>query len=253
MPYIQEECIAGKTIEVIKRFSFRWHKKGEKRSVKENPTIESQEKINQRKAVVCLRRLLNHNFQDGDLLVRLDFKKEERPAGSKEMHIFMKNAIRKLMRAFKKENKILRYVFVKEVGPKGGRHIHMVMSKCDTDLLRKVWSHGGIHIDPLNSNGQYAKIAEYFIKYSLRTEETEGEHLGKRWYASRSCEKPIIRRRVISANAFRKEIKKAHQKLIASGRAYLEKETLRSGISEVTGFEYFSYTLIKNDQQIRGR
>lgn len=253
MPYIEEICVAGKTIEVIKRYSVRWHKKGEKRSTKENPTIESQEKINQRKAVTVLRRLLNHNFQDGDLLVRLDFRKEERPAGSKEMHVFVKKAIRKMAKTFKKEGKILKYVFVKEVGPKGGRHIHMVMSKCDTDLLREVWPHGGIHVDPLNSNGQYAKIAEYFVKYSLRTEATEGEHLGKRWYASRSCVKPIPDRRVLKPNEFRKEIKKAHQKLIREGRAYLEKETLRSGISEETGFEYFSYTLIKNDQQIRGR
>lgn len=242
MPYIEERCVAGKTIEVSKYYSVRWHSKGEKREAKQGITSEAQKRVNQRKASTKLRRLMNANFEDGDLLIRLDFHKAYFPSGSLDMQDLMTKAIRKLRTEYKKLNKELKYVYVKEIGPRGGRHIHMVISKCDTDTLRKCWPFGGIHVDPLISNGQYGKIADYFIKYAARTEETEGELVGKRWYASRNLTKPKITKKVISANTFRKDVK--------GKRGYvLDKESIRSGFSELTGYEYFSYTLVKTDKE----
>lgn len=242
MPYIEERCVAGKTIEVSKYYSVRWHSKGEKREAKQGITSEAQKRVNQRKASTKLRRLMNANFEDGDLLIRLDFHKAYSPSGSLDMQDLMTKAIRKLRTEYKKLNKELKYVYVKEIGPRGGRHIHMVISKCDTDTLRKCWPFGGIHVDPLISNGQYGKIADYFIKYAARTEETEGELIGKRWYASRNLTKPKITKKVISANTFRKDVK--------GKRGYvLDKESIRSGFSELTGYEYFSYTLVKTDKE----
>lgn len=245
MPYMEETCVAGKTIEVNKYYSYRAHEKGEKRARKEKQTSEAQKKVNQRKASKELRRLMNANFEDGDILVRLDFFKENAPPGSEKLQEMMSKAIRKLRAEFKKHSKELRYIYVKEIGKRGGRHVHMVMSKCDTDVLRRCWPHGGIHVDPLISGGQYRKIAEYFIKYAAKTEETEGRLIGKRWYASRNLNRPEVKKRIVSANSFRKNVKEVKG-------YYLEKDSIRYGISELTGFEYFSYTLIKTDQQSRG-
>lgn len=241
MPYIKEVCVAGKTIEVCKYYSVRWHSVGEKRGQRAKETSEAQKKVNQRQASKTLRRILNHNFTDGDLLVRLDFSKNK-PKDSNEMQSLMSKAIRKLRKAYKRLGKELKYVYVKEIGSKGGRHVHMVINKCDTDTLRNCWEHGGIHIDPLISNGEYSKIADYFIKYAAKTEETEGELIGKRWYASRNIKKPIVKKRVISANKFNKKIKDK------KGYTVL-KDSVRSGFSDITGFEYFTYTLIKTDKE----
>ena len=172
MPYIKEVCMAGKTVEIDKYYSVRYHPKGEKRAQKENPSTEAVKKNNLRRAVKQLRRLMNTNFRDGDYLVRLDFFREK-PKDSAEMQTLMAKAIRKLKNEYRKTGQELKYIYVKEVGPKGSRHIHMMMNKCDPDLIRKCWPHGGIHIDPLTSDGQYSRIAEYFLKYSMRTEETE--------------------------------------------------------------------------------
>lgn len=242
MPYIKEVCMAGKTIEVCKYYSVRWHCQGEKREPRQEESSEAQKRINQRNAETNLRRLMNANFKDGDLLVRLDFSKANAPRGSNEMQELMSKAIRKMRAEHKKQNMEMKYIYVKEIGPKGGRHIHMIMNKCDSDLIRKCWPHGGIHIDPLISDGQYGKIAAYFIKYALRTEETEGMMIGKRWYASQNLVRPRIIKKVISANKFRKDIKapKGYQ---------VENESIRSGISGLTGFEYFSYTLIRTDKE----
>ena len=194
--------------------------------------------MNRRKAERELRRLMNANFEDGDYLVRLDFFKENAPPDGKRMQDLMNKALRKLRAEYKKAGKVLKYIYVKEIGPRGGRHVHMVMNRCDTELIRKCWPYGGIHIDPLNSNGQYKKIASYFMKYADRTAATEGKLIGKRYYPSRSLKKPVIKKRKIRAQRYREMIK------VPEGYV-LDKETVISGISELTGYAYFEYSLIR--------
>ena len=245
MPYIKEVCVAGETIEVSKYYSVRYHPPEEKRQPRDKATSEAQKRVNQRKAAKNLRRLMNANFKDGDLLVRLDFYKVSTPRGSIDMQEMISKSLRKLRRELKKQDKELKYIYVKEIGKRGGRHIHMVMNECDLKLITKCWSYGGVHVDPLISHGQYQKIAEYFIKYANKTEETEGELIGKRWYASRNLKKPRITKRVISARKFNKDIREK------KGYA-LDKESVVEGISEWSGYEYFSYTLIKTDKKGQG-
>jgi len=237
MPYVQEVCVAGKTIEVSKYYSIRYHAPAAKRSENVSESTEKQKELNNKRAEKELRLLMNTNFQDGDLLVRLDFYKNP-PKDSIEMQEMTAKAIRKMRREFKKAGLEMKYIYVKEVGPRGSRHIHMMLSKCDTDLLTKCWPYGGVHIDPLNTDGQYRKVAAYFIKYEERTEATEGERIGKRWYGSRNLEKPKIKKKVITAGRFRRV------PMPLEGY-YLDKETEVYGISEETGFEFYRYTLIR--------
>lgn len=236
MPYIEETCVAGNTIEKCRYYTSRVHTEGIKREKKEKPTGEAQKKVNQRKAVKNLRRLMNCNFKDGDYLVRLDF--HNMPEIDAET---MQGMITKALRNIRGKKKEVRYIYVKEMGKRGSRHIHLMISKIDADLLRKYWPHGGIHIDPLISHGQYSKIAEYFVKYANRTEESQGELIGKRWYGSRNLVKPKITKKVILAHRFRDDIR------VKKG-FYLDKESVRQGICELTGYEYMAYTMIKTDK-----
>ena len=238
MAYIEEICICGRVEERRKYYDARSHPPGEHREKKEKPTSEAQKKVNRRKAERELRRSMNANFEDGDYLVRLDFFKENAPPDGKRMQDLMNKALRKLRAEYKKAGKVLKYIYVKEIGPRGGRHVHMVMNRCDTELVRKCWPYGGIHIDPLNSNGQYKKIASYFMKYADRTAATEGKLVGKRYYPSRSLKKPVIKKRKIRAQRYREMIK------VPEGYV-LDKETVISGISELTGYAYFEYSLIR--------
>lgn len=234
MPYIEEVCVAGNTVEISKYYSHRIHPKGEKRQKVGELTSEAQKRINQRRAGIKLRRLMNNNFRDGDYLLRLDFHKEH-PKTSTEMQKLTSNFLRRLKRAFPD----LKYIYVKELGKRGGAHIHMMINKCPPDLIRKAWSYGGIHIDPLYSEGQYRKIAEYFIKYAQKTEETEGELVGKRWYASRNLVPPKVKKRICKSNRFKAKIRILKD-------YYLDSDTEVYGINE-SGWEYYSYTLIRGD------
>lgn len=244
MPYIKETCVAGDTIEVCKYYTYRVNVKGEKRARKEKQTTEAQKKVNQRKAEKELRRLMAANFKNGDVVVRLDFIR--RPGGSEEMQQLIEKAIRKLRAAYKKAGASLKYIYVKEVGPKGGRHIHMILNRDGMDilaLLTACWPHGGIHVDPWTTGPNFQKLAAYFIKYALKTEETEeteGKLIGKRWYPSRNLKKPSVKKEVIKSNRFREQV--------AEKKGYtLEKDSVRAGISDLTGYRYFSYTLIRTE------
>ena len=239
MPYIKETCVAGDTIEVCKYYTYRVNVKGEKRAKKEKQTSEAQKKVNQRKAEKELRRLMAANYKNGDVVVRLDFFR--RPGWSEEMQPLIEKAIRKLRSAYRRAGKQLKYIYVKEVGPRGSRHIHMILNREEMDvlsLLAKCWPHGGIHVDPWTTGPNFQKLAAYFIKYALKTEETEGKLIGKRWYPSRNLKKPSVRKEVIRSNRFREQV--------AEKEGYtLEKDSVYSGVSDLTGYRYFSYTLIR--------
>lgn len=56
MPYIKSVCRAGKTKEIAKYYTRRYHPKGEKRAPKENLTTEQQKKVNERCTVRKLTR-----------------------------------------------------------------------------------------------------------------------------------------------------------------------------------------------------
>lgn len=243
MPYIKETCIAGKTVEISKHYSYKWHKPGEQRGKKVKPTAEAQKRINQRKAAKDLRRLMNANFKQGDFLITLDFQREK--AISQEE---IQTAIQKFCRRLRIETKRLGlscyYIYTKEIGPRGSKHLHMLLNQVPHEIIVKSWPHGGINIKPVFTD-ECSKIADYFVKYANKTEETEnaqGIKTGKRWYSSKNLKKPRIRRKVISAKEFRKDpsIPKGYEEV---------KDLTRRGISELTGYEFLSYVMVKTERQ----
>ena len=95
-------------------------------------------------------------------------------------------------------------------------------------------------MDPWTTGPNFQKLAAYFIKYALKTEETEGKLIGKRWYPSRNLKKPSVKKEVMKSNRFREQV--------AEKKGYtLEKDSVRAGISDLTGYRYFSYTLIRTE------
>ena len=58
------------------------------------------------------------------------------------------------------------------------------------------------HVKPLDSDNDYTRIAQYFVKYANKTEETLGRRIGKRWNSSRNLKEPVIVKQVVNANTF---------------------------------------------------
>lgn len=240
MPYVEETCRAGKIIEVCKYHCARWNCKGGQRKKKETPTMEAQIKVNLRLAAKKLRRILAENFVDGDILLTLDYRKDLRPGSSILMQEHMTEFLKELRKGFKSRGLILKYVYVKELGRKGGAHIHMVLNYCNRlpDIIRKAWTKGKFHIELLNTDGDYSRLAEYFIKYADTTVETEGEQLGKTYYPSKGLKQPKVTKRII------KRVNTYYENIKEEKGYYLIKDSVLSGTTK-DGYDYFSYFLHK--------
>ena len=123
MPYIIEVVQAGKTIEVMKYYSSRYGKRGIKRGKRQNLTKEEQIKVNKRAAEKKLRRLINENFQEGDTHLVLDYRKERRPAGRKQMREDADDFLREMRKLYKRHGIPFKYIHVMEIGKKGALRI----------------------------------------------------------------------------------------------------------------------------------
>ena len=238
MPYIKEVCMAGRVMEICKYHSSRYGKKGEGRSPRAKPSSEAMKRANIRKQTKRLRREMNANFVDGkDALITLDFDQAHYPGDSKEMIQMAQKFVRKLRASYKRNEKELKYIYCREIGPRGCRHLHMMLSNADIKELVETWEYGAVNIKPLTTGGQYRDAAEYFMKYSLKTEETEGKLIGRRFNPSQNLIQPKVKKTVVLANTFREKIHDLKG-------YYLEKESLQQGVSEITGKAYLSYAYI---------
>lgn len=249
MPYVESVCVAGKTVEIERYYTARYGKRGQKRGTRVKPSKEEQRAINNRQAEKKLRRILNANFSPGDFHLVLSYDHPKgTPARAKEE---MKEDIRKFLRGVRKDCKLmeteLKYVHVPEIGKKGARHHHLVISKLNSDIIRKHWPHGFIHINPLDYTGNYAKLAAYLIKYANETVGTEEGITGKRWNSSRNLIHPEPKVKVITNRDWYRT--KATIPYKFKGKYEIDKSSIESGsISpEYGGYGYFRYTLMRRD------
>lgn len=238
MPYLKHTYRAGKTKEVIYCYSPRADIKEGSRRKKENKTKEAQKLVNIRRVIKKLTRILNANFDDTSLYITFSYIKDKRPLTKEELRKDIDKLLRKFRTLYKKQSKVLKYVWVAEVGERGAVHIHAVVNEIETSQLKNVWSKGWISIKPLDSSGQYRKLASYFVKYSTKTKKTEKEITGRYYNSSKNLIIPEPKKEVVSGrNAYN------HKITVPSGW-YLDKESVVEAWHEVTGYMYFTYTLI---------
>ncbi|ADZ82458.1 rolling circle replication-associated protein [Cellulosilyticum lentocellum] len=239
MPYIEEKCIAGKTIEIERKYSSRYKKKGITRGKNKKPTTEEQKEINNRMAEKKLRRKINANFGEGDYHLVLNFRPEERPKTKQEAKKQIENFIRSLRKEYREQNMELKYIHVIEQGKNGAMHHHLVINEIDPKTISKAWKFGRININPLDETGQYAKLASYLIKYTSKVIGTDRAIYGRRWNESKNLKEPVVEKRIVKEKGWYREEAKAPKGY------YVQKESIAKGICPYSGYPYFKYTLVK--------
>lgn len=235
MPYIKETCVAGSVITIRRYHTLRYNCEGEKRGQRENVTTEFQRELNIRAARRKLAGLMNANFTDNTgMLVTWTYAKDKRPPTIDDLNKDIRNLLKKLRKYIPN----VKYIYVKEIGSKGACHIHMIMDICDLNTLKKCWNNGFVHVKPLDSDNDYTRIAEYFIKYSQKTEETTGERIGKRYNASRNLKKPVVIKEVVNANTFANKTRRSTIRKYEDKGFYMVSGSEISGYSEM-GFRFY--------------
>ena len=205
MPYIEEVVKAGDTIEITRYFSGRFGKHG-KRSNPEKATTESQIKRNDRAAARKLRRIVNANFGKHDKHIVLGYG-DHKPETEEEMKKDVRIFLRRLGRRYKAAGLAMKYIYVCEVGSKGARHVHILLNKgINDEIIQECWGHGRIHTNLLDDKGDYSQLSDYLIKFT--TKELHEGRTKQRYSCSRNLVKPIIEKKIVQRNVFRKDPKR---------------------------------------------
>ncbi|MCR5430973.1 MAG: hypothetical protein K6E95_00270 [Lachnospiraceae bacterium] len=247
MPYVESITKAGRTIEIERYYTSRYGQRGQSRGERVKPTPEEALRINNRIAEKKLRRLINENFVPGDYHTVLSYAKARgEPHRQREE---MKDDIAKFLRALRKEYRTrgqdLKYIHVPEVGARGARHHHLVLNKLDPEVIQKCWPHGRIHVNPLDSSGNYKDLAAYLIKYSSRKHPEDEKLSGKRWNASKNLRHPQPKIKIISQRSWYRTEATIPNKY--RGKYIIDKDSIAVGIHnpEYSGYGYFRFTLVQ--------
>lgn len=217
-----------------------YHSRGQpppgERAGKKAATPEAMARANKRQKERNARLLIMNNFGENDYYITLTYRKEERPESMEECKKQFQKFIRKVKEAYRKAGETLKWVRNIEIGSRGGIHIHLIVNRIlNTDVIvRRFWSHGGVHQTLLYLEGGFRELAAYMTKAG-RDEKGIRE---SSYSTSRNLDRPEARTKVMSGRTFR------NRKIRIPRGYYLDKGSLYEGINEYTGYPYRYYTLL---------
>lgn len=169
------------------------------RAAKHRVSSAARQRINHRHAWQKLELLLAANFAPDDLFVTLTYDDEHLPADREDARRPLRKYFRQLRTDLRCRNMDLLYIYTTETMPDcpggvGRIHHHLVTSKsAGEEVIRALWPHGFVHIEPLLSGpfDSYEARARYMCKE--RHPGQTGRRTGLRaWTPSRGLAKPEV-------------------------------------------------------------
>ena len=247
--YIKREYYAGQTIDVYKIKTFK-HEKGSKRNPKQVPTPEIIRKQNALIAKDKLTRKLNANFTNDDFHMVVTFFKEKRPT-FEEIKNIHKKILRKARIEYKKVGLEFKYVSTYGYLPKDGvdydydshnetvPHFHFIVNHIDIRVWTKMLKeYGRPMFFPLDERGDYSQLGSYFINHTINNFRDENSPIKQMYSCSRNLITPQAKEKVIGAENWRNDP-------VAQKGYIVDKNSVRIGVSAVTGYPYQFYRMIK--------
>ena len=234
--YCQKVYRCGKTVWVEK-YQRRAYPKGEKRERRKSPTPEQKQKENDRQARRQLNRKLDANFGEDDYFTTLTYKGTA--PTQEEAKQRLDKFIRGIRADYRKLGSELKYIVVTEWQGKRIHHHIVINGIAETPkLLKKHWPYGRPDMKLLDESGDYAMLADYLVKETEKSFRDPESQRKQRYTCSRNLINPEPERKKIKAKSFRKTPKPPKGYAIVDG-------SLVSGVSEVSGYKYQYYKLIR--------
>lgn len=239
--YKQIEYEMGMAIEVIKCIPRGSRKGAYREKVKKKTPVEIQE-ANMKQAARKLARKINANFRPGDWHVTLTYRREQRPDPETAQE-YLQKFLADMRKEYKKYGSELKYIQVTEYKHKSIHH-HLILNNINTgkkttaDFVRRLWKgRGNPKFVGLYDNGEYSRLAEYFIKETEKTFREEGSPVKQRYSCSRNLitPKPYIRLR--KAKTWKQDPKPRQG-------YYIDKDSLYNGVDKL-GYKYQRYIMIR--------
>lgn len=260
MPYNKVEYYAGATIDTYKMINTSKSKK-HKRNKKVNQTPEDVEKQNELLSRDKMTRKINANFCADDLHIILTFMVKKRPS-TNEIEKIMKNLFRKMRKKYRAAAIELKYLGTygfltkdgcdeleteeihsdkhNEVAP----HIHLIVNYIDIREWTNAWKeYGRIFVFPLDERGEYSLLANYFFNHTKNNFRDAKSPTKQRYFCSRNLINPPPKRKIINAESW-------HDNPKPKKGYYIDRDSIRRGVSTVTGYPYLFYRQIKVNPRI---
>lgn len=246
MGYIRERYDLYNSIEIREHMDSRHHEEGS-RNPKRKRTPEEMRRANQRQKEAKARRLIWANFEPGDYVRTLTFKKENRPKDMAEAQKIKSKFLRQLTREYGKRFYKLLWIANIECTPRGAWHIHLICNRIEGggDIIKDLWRQYGAVIDQELADLAGKDIGAYITKSPDSTEGTDHKVTESKYSHSRNLQKPEPKRTEISG------WKMSDSPRIPKG-FYLDKSTLQEGVNEA-GYRYRNYILRRLNPKPRNR
>lgn len=162
--------------EMVEIDAYPMKKVGKGRRAPWRPTPEAQVRVNQRRKMRWVSRMVNLNFDRSSWMIVLDYDDGMYPDSMDEAKRNVQNFIRRLRAIYKKAGALLAYIYSTERGCETGRtHHHLIISGgVAKDVILGVWKSSkrcfAEHLE-FSENG-YSDLAVYTAKKSERWERS---------------------------------------------------------------------------------
>lgn len=255
MAYRQKTYYFTNSIEHEFCFSGHVGAKGEKRAKRKKATPEQVKRQNQINRVNKCRRLIKANFLPGDCWVTLKYK-----AGTRKSMESVKKDIEsfdtRMRKDYKAHGEKWKWVRRIEIGKRGGIHIHLICNRIwNTELLiAKNWPGQSHHSEPLREDGNFRQLASYLCK--PEPEEVEQMSMFDKDDRKKAVSISSSRNLVRPEPEKKAYVRRTMKRIIQDGPKakpgfYIDKNSIRIGINQVTGYSYIYYTEVKIQQERR--
>lgn len=211
-------------------------------------TVEAVKKINTKRAAKQLRRIIDANFEPGDMYITWTYKRGTKKT-LEELENELDRLIRRLKYRYQKRGSPFKWIAVVGVD---APHIHTIINNMDgynyMKELKKIWPNGHIKVEALYlEEGRYMRLAEYLVKHKAENEKKLGKSLkGKQAYKkSRNLVIPRMKRKIINEQTLVRAPK------VPSGYQLDGNMQTIAGISEYTGYRYRYFYLLKKERKKR--
>lgn len=240
------------SIEHEYKFAGNYGAKGEKRAPRKKATPEQVKYQNQVNRINRMRRLIKANFLPGDTWLCLKY-----PAGTRKSTKDVKKDVIKftdgMRRDYKKrggeEFKWIRRI---EIGRRGGIHVHMILNTIYGIelLIMKNWPYL-YNMTTLREDGDYRQLASYIVKpvpeecEQLSFIDMEDIEQTAAYSTSRNLVRPEPEKKEYVHRTMKKLIQNGP---VAREGFYIDKNSIRIGINQYTGYSYMHYTEVRINQ-----
>ena len=236
MGYIRERYDLFNSIEIREHMDCRHQEEGT-RCEKRKRTPEEMKRANQRRKEEKARRLIWANFEPGDYVRTLTFKKDRRPADMKEAQSIKAKFLRQLAREYGKRFYKLLWIANIECPPRGAWHIHLICNRIEGggDIIKDLWrQYGGVYDQEL-ADIQGKDIGAYITKSPDSADDGEHKVIESKYSHSRNLTVPEPKRTEISG------WRMSDAPRMPKG-FYLDKDSMYEGVN-MAGYQYRTYII----------